>query len=192
MPGKPRKLDYVCKLCSRPFSRAPRKGGCLYCSNACADAGKKKSTLEKFLGFVGSKTATGCRLWTGCVHKNGYGAIGVDGCGKSLAHRVAYELFVSPIPDGLWVLHRCDTPACVQPTHLFLGSPQDNVDDMRSKGRGTIGDNHPNSKLTDQEVAIVRELYDFALASQKELAAYYGVGKQTINAIVNRKSRKHV
>ena len=81
---------------------------------------------------------TGCHLWIGGADPDGYGVISRQGRrGKQeRAHRVAYELFVGPIPDGICVLHRCDTPACVNPEHLFLGTNLDNVRDRDAKGRG--------------------------------------------------------
>jgi hypothetical protein len=94
---------------------------------------------QRFLLHV--KKTEGCWLWTGTkVGTMGYGWIrlrndeGVMAHG-AVAHRIAYELFVGPIPDGLWVLHRCDTPACVNPEHLFLGNRADNMRDAREKGR---------------------------------------------------------
>ncbi len=77
---------------------------------------------------------SGCWLWLRARIPEGYGHIAVDG--KNLgAHRVSYETFVGPIPDGLWVLHRCDTPPCINPRHLFLGTHKQNVADSAAKGR---------------------------------------------------------
>lgn len=64
----------------------------------------------------------------------GYGVIYFNGR-QTYTHRVSYELHVGPIPDGLFILHRCDVPACVNPDHLFVGSAADNVADMMAKGR---------------------------------------------------------
>ena len=75
-----------------------------------------------------------CWMWTGCVGKDGYGKVKMSGR-TWRAHRMSYALFVTDIPDALCVLHKCDNPLCVNPIHLFLGTPQDNNDDMRSKGR---------------------------------------------------------
>jgi HNH endonuclease len=82
---------------------------------------------------------TGCWLWRGAKDHNGYGVIGmrVPGAGR-YAHRIAYQLAWGPIPPRLCVLHRCDTPQCINPLHLFLGTQAHNMQDMQRKGRGKI------------------------------------------------------
>lgn len=76
---------------------------------------------------------SGCLLWTGRL-SHGYGVMEIQ-CRRQRTHRVSYELAYGPIPSGLSVLHRCDTPACINPDHLFLGTIADNNHDMMAKGR---------------------------------------------------------
>lgn len=85
--------------------------------------------LEKF-----DFSPSGCWEWKAGLHTAGYGAISVSGK-KEGAHRVAYELFVGPIGEGLCVLHTCDNPPCVNPEHLFLGTLVENNRDRDAKGR---------------------------------------------------------
>lgn len=91
------------------------------------------------MAHVSIDDATGCWLWTGSRSRADYGQIGVGsrttGRGNKGAHRVSYELFKGPIPDGHDVCHRCDNPPCVNPDHLFVGTRQDNMIDMVSKDR---------------------------------------------------------
>jgi hypothetical protein len=77
---------------------------------------------------------SGCWVWRGGKNKNGQGVVRHGGRNQ-VTSRVAWELAYGSIPTGLWVLHRCDNPSCINPKHLFLGTAQDNVDDMIAKGR---------------------------------------------------------
>jgi len=82
---------------------------------------------------------TSCWEWVCYLNCDGYGRFSTQVLGKwkgMLAHRASYALYKTFIPEGLLVLHRCDNPSCVNPDHLFLGTNQDNTDDMIAKGRG--------------------------------------------------------
>ncbi len=82
-----------------------------------------------------------CWEWQGAHDPRGYGFIGAPGGGKNLlAHRVSWELHNGAIPQGRYVLHRCDNPRCVRPDHLFLGTHADNMADRQAKGRQAQGD----------------------------------------------------
>jgi hypothetical protein len=140
-----------------------------------------------------------CWIWKGSALKpprHAYGQICAGGHqGKLLlAHRVAYELLVGPIPDGMSVLHRCDNPRCVNPAHLFLGTQSENTKDAVTKNRwtqhGEPGEENPSAVLTWPQVDSIRELYRKGDASLSELAQRFGVGKSTIHDIIHEVSWK--
>jgi len=88
---------------------------------------------DKFPSCYEEDAETGCWNWTRSRGSHGYGDFRNDG--HKLAHRWSYATFVGPIPDGMFVLHRCDNRRCVNPDHLFVGSADDNSKDMSAKGR---------------------------------------------------------
>lgn len=110
------------------------------------------------------------------------------------AHRVAWEFTYGSIPDGMRILHRCDNPACVRPSHLFLGTDADNTVDAFSKGRrkSPAGERHYLSKLTDSDIKEIRSLAGKRGITQRQLAARYGVCYQLISLIVKRHRWKHI
>lgn len=94
---------------------------------------KKKDIKERILNNI-KNDDNGCWLLPPSKKNNGYAKISIDGINKR-AHRISYQTFIGPIPEGLLVLHRCDIRHCVNPEHLFVGTPKDNTDDMIKKGR---------------------------------------------------------
>lgn len=76
-----------------------------------------------------------CWEWIGCKNKRGYGRIGIAPSKSMNAHRVSWSIHFGDIPVGLFVCHKCDNPSCTNPEHLFLGTRQDNVNDMMIKKR---------------------------------------------------------
>lgn len=108
------------------------------------------------------------------------------------AHRVAWETHHGPIPEGQYVLHRCDQPACFDVTHLFLGTKSDNNADRDAKGRGVVpdtrGSRHGMHKLTEAQVI---EIYR-STAAGKLLAAQYGVNPSCISKIRNGLAWRHL
>ncbi len=127
-----------------------------------------------------------CWIWNGARSKGGYGQLRID---RRLfqAHRVSYEQFVGPIPEGAFVCHTCDNPSCVNPNHLFAGMPKDNMADMIAKGRKKCATNldHPGTKIPHEQRDKIRA--DRALGrSLRSIAAEYGVSFQTISQICNR------
>lgn len=131
------------------------------------------------------RVTPGCWLWQASTNPRGYGVFGLHGK-TPLAHRVSWELHNQPVPAGLWVLHRCDTPSCVNPDHLWLGTHEENMKDMAAKRRGRSG--HPmgvlayHAKLTAEQARTIRQLRAAGVL-QCELAMQFGVHRSTVQEI---------
>lgn len=137
---------------------------------------------------------TGCWLWGWSVNFFGYGILKARQLSPKIvtAHRASYWLFNGEFDLGLSVLHKCDTPCCVNPAHLFLGTQLDNIRDRTLKGRTKnpvfYGSDCNHSKLNESKVLEIRA----SNINQYELAKIYGVTQSNINAIQKRKSWKHI
>jgi len=151
--------------------------------------------------------ADACWLWTAACDDKGYGKFSTSTGHWEFAHRVSCIMAHGAIQDGLGVLHRCDRPGCVNPAHLFLGTRGDNAADRDAKGRVASGDKHGlrlhpekaargaacgSAKLTDEDVRVIRAMWDSGQHSQAELAHRFGVDKSTICNICHLKTWKHV
>jgi HNH endonuclease len=135
--------------------------------------------LARFLAFVEKRTSCECWNWAGAKIR-GYGYFRV-GPKQKKAHRVAYELFKGPIPEGLFVCHHCDNPSCVNPEHLYAGTAKDNRRDtiVRNRANPQRGEGRYNARLTEDAVRDIRSKQML----QREYAAKYGVGQTMISAI---------
>jgi hypothetical protein len=148
--------------------------------------------MDRFWRKVEVRGLDECWLWSAGCFPTGYGAFGTSGNPKlsSRSHRTAWILTHGPIPSGLDVCHTCDTPKCCNPTHLFLGTDQDNANDKVSKGRQARlkGEAHPSSKLTDSEVL---EIF-LAKDKQQEMARKYGIKQPQVSQIKSGKAWRHL
>lgn len=138
--------------------------------------------LTRFWERVSVGAPDDCWLWTGACSAAGYGQLGAGGRGGTIlyAHRISAEIHLGPIPDGLHVLHRCDTPACVNPAHLSFGTHRDNMADARRKGRNTFAERHGQSKLTAEQAREIKRLCKDRAVSQHQLARRFAVTRSCI------------
>lgn len=153
---------------------------------------KSKSLIDRILERCVERPETGCLLWAGWK-LNGYGNIRWQGK-RLYVHRSIYEDVHGPIPKGLCVCHACDTPTCVNPEHLFLGTIQENTADKVGKNRQSRGAAHARSgekhhavKLTELQVAEIRATKG---ATQAAMANKYGVSQSTISHIFTKRRWK--
>lgn len=131
------------------------------------------------------KTTT-CWLWQRGKDKDGYGKFSIRG--KDLrAHKYSYMLFNGVYPLNMLVCHTCDTPACVNPKHLFIGSHQDNVNDMISKKRNVYGTKCHNAKYSFKFISQVRN--EARVYTQSYLSQKYQISKSTIQGWVSNRNR---
>lgn len=149
--------------------------------------------LKRFWSRVRIGEPHECWLWTGAVVAEGYGQLSFKWAGGRRAHRFAWVIAFGPIPEDLLVCHRCDTPPCCNPAHLFVGTPADNSADMAQKGRagrngrpprGRRNPTYARAKLDEHSVDEIRRLYAEGVRSQRDIAIMFGVTQPTIGRVV--------
>ena len=148
-------------------------------------------TKQRFESCVTRAGSDSCWMWTRKPNANGYGYIKVKNK-KVLAHRLSYQLHVGEIPDGMIICHSCDTPLCVNPDHLFLGTHAINVADKVAKGRQTIGERNSRAKLTDEAVAAIRVLVGKFGIKRSAIAKSLKLSKTTITYAINHTTWRHI
>jgi len=181
------KTTRICVRCSQPFvptwhGQPPQR----FCSRPCYWKAMVRPVIDRFIEFI-EVAANGCWIWTGPRDKDGYGLFAVHRH-NIRAHRFVWTLAFGAIPKGLGVLHRCDTPSCVRPECLFLGTNLDNQRDCTQKGRKPHGTKHWKAKLTAEDVRFIRA----SPLSSRQIAPRFGVAHMHIRKIRQRKSWKHL
>ena len=211
-----RTVPRICARCGADFlaiDQAVKRGKGTFCSRRCSRIVRDASAVDRLWSRVDkngpihpyNSELGPCWIYTGSKVGGGYGAIPNGGVSTG-AHRLSWTLYNGPIPDGLLVCHTCDNPPCVNPTHLFLGTHDDNSTDKISKGRHARGDTsgsrlHPErlprgednhfTKLTTEQVIEIRKLHASG-ENTNDLASRYGVNRSYIYSIGKRRTWKHV
>lgn len=135
---------------------------------------------------------SGCWNWTGATAGKGYGFIKIPKTRKQeYAHRLSWMIHRGEIPDGKYVLHRCDNPACVNPAHLFIGDAKENSWDMRAKQRHLYGEKNGSHVLMAKDVKEIKKMLAYGV-SQARVAKLFGVCQMTVSRIHRGERWAHV
>jgi hypothetical protein len=187
----------VCEQCADLFPRDTRNTWAYwerarYCSRTCSGAARRaaaerdrKPMAEDFARWIDK--SGDCWLWNGARDKNGYGAFSYAGKTRR-AHAVALELDGRKPAKGEYACHSCDNPPCVNPAHLYPGTPTQNMADAKARGRTCQGAKQHMAKLCENDVLAIRS----SQAPVTKLARQYGVSHSNISMIQSRKTWKHL
>jgi len=163
-----------------------------------------ESSVQRFWAKV--QKAESCWEWIAARYLSGYGHFAVTKRLHTSAHRFSWTLANGDVPDGLFVLHTCDNRTCVNPGHLFIGTQQDNMDDMRRKGRGATGDRngarlHPerivrgedckNARFTEPDVIKMHDMRTRGFTLD-EIARTFGSNFSQIGTILRGGAWSHI
>lgn len=140
--------------------------------------------LEKLLSYTVKQDD--CMIWTRCLNTDGYPRMGITGNSNIKVHRLVYELYNNVDATGKVVRHKCDNPKCINPEHLEIGTPADNMRDRDTRDRSG------SAKLKIKDVHLIRQLLAQGQYQVKEIAKMFNVGVNTIYFIRLGKTWKHI
>lgn len=161
----------------------------------------KSDVQKRFWSKVDIKDLLSCWFWKGsleAVRKGTYlrGRFRIGGRrGRAeVASRVAWVSTHGDIPDGLFVLHKCDDPRCVNPSHLYLGTNKDNMRDLYERGdpNRSHGEKHYHALLTDEQAREVRRLYKARKMRSVDIGKKFGISRSTVWDIGTGRRWKHL
>lgn len=207
------KVSRTCQACGATFLLWPskiRRYGGRYCSKPCSNrsAHPRRDVAERFWGKVDKRDDDECWPWLG-VYSGGYGVLNIGGkYGQNIgAHRISWEIANGkPVPSGLFAMHECDNPPCVNPKHLSVGDQKANLAHMVIVGRSATGDRNanrthpermakgiqmPHAKLTDEKVREMRARHAQG-AGVTALAIEFGISHGSASRVIHRLRWKHV
>ena len=156
-----------------------------------ARTGRPETPIRwRFLEKIAFTSETSCWLWAGARHPQGYGLIKRKDGTQLRAHRVAYELAYGTIPVDAFVCHHCDNPQCVRPSHLFLGTHNDNMADMVSKGRSAHlhGYRNGSARLQPAEIVAIRQ----SDGCYRDIAVRFGISASAVGLVKRRERWAHL
>lgn len=161
----------------------------LHCGKACYTLHQNRLEHRQALFWAQVEKTPTCWLWTGWKLNTGYGETSLRQR-KITVHRLSYIWAYGEIPKGKLIMHTCDTPLCVRPDHLRVGTDATNHADMVSKMRHTWGAKNKHAKLTEDQVREIRTLR--GQLTHREIAARYGVSQPTINALLVGRTWRYI
>ncbi len=184
---------YLAKgLCSKHWARDNRYGNPTIVKSV---VGVGVSQEDRFWNKISvAENTNDCWPWRGTLNNKGYPQCGFKIKGKrfALPYRIAYLLHYKTDPESFNVCHKCDNPLCCNPNHLFLGTQQENMLDCSKKNRISYGENHPHSKLTEDNVRFIRNNYSNVTKQLYDFASKFNVSFSTIYDVVKYRTWRRV
>ena len=181
------RLNEIGEYCTKHYQRYMRLGS----TDDSVLKNLKSVSLKKRIWLCSEvDPETGCWIWQKGKDKDGYGQFSFKNRNYR-AHRVAYRLYVGPIPRGMQVLHKFDNPSCVNPNHLFLGDNDINMADMVQKDRQAKGEANGLSKLTEDQVRKIKKRL-LGTETTSDIARDYPVDRKVVSRINAGTNWKHI